>query len=181
MILVASLPVLAVGYWFGDLLEEVFRNLLTVAILLMVFGLLFFFYERLGFKNNTLKELSFGQAIKIGMAQVFALIPGVSRSGITIIAGLGENLKREEAARFSFLLSLPAVFGAGVKKVYDLSHIGLPSAEILAFLVGFLISLVIGYFSLRYLLKYLTNHSLDVFAWYRIVLGATIFILYYYG
>lgn len=181
MILVASLPVFIIGYLTEDLITEIFRSVSTVGILLIAFGLLFFFYEKLGLKNNNISDLSWGQAIKIGVAQVFALIPGVSRSGITIIAGLGENLKREEAAKFSFLLAIPAVFGAGVKKIYDLSQVGLAQGESLIFAVGLLSSLIVGYFSIKFFLRYLKNNSLNIFGWYRILVGIIVLFFYYYG
>ncbi|MBI5621561.1 hypothetical protein HY933_01695 [Candidatus Falkowbacteria bacterium] len=122
--------------------------------------------------------MGWGVAVKIGVAQVLALVPGVSRSGITIIAGLGENLQRDEAARFSFLLSIPAVFGAGVKKMYDLSQSGLNHEEAV-FGVGVLVSAIVGYLCIKYFLQYLKGHSLAVFGWYRILLGLSLLIWYY--
>jgi len=180
MIIVASIPVLLVGYLFGDWLESFFRPLPSVAALLIFVGLLFFYYEKVSSKTDNINQLTFGKVLIIGLAQVLALVPGVSRSGITIIAGLEQNLKREEAARFSFLLSLPAVFGAAVKKIFDISKVGLPANEVILFVVGLATSFIVGYFALRFFLKYLENHSLNIFGWYRIILGLAVLVLFYF-
>jgi len=182
LILVASVPVFVVGVLGGDALESGFHSLLSLAAVYIFFGLLFFFYEKVSLKNKDLTTLSWSQAIKIGIAQILALIPGVSRSGITIIAGLGENLKREEAARFSFLLSLPAVAGAAVKKGYDLHKVGLQSGEATLLIIGLVVSAIIGYLCIKYFLIYLKNHSLNIFGWYRIILGLALIIgVIFYG
>ncbi|MFA6533958.1 MAG: undecaprenyl-diphosphatase UppP [Patescibacteria group bacterium] len=181
MILVATIPAVIVGFLAEDLLAQYFGSPQSVAIWLIAVGGLFFVLEKVSLKNRSLENISWGGAIAVGLAQALALIPGVSRSGITIITGLGQNLKRADAARFSFLLSIPAVFGAGLKKFYDLSKVGLPSGEALLFAVGLVSAALVGYFCLKYFLKYLENHSLAIFGWYRIILGVLVLLLVYYA
>ena len=133
--------------------------------------------EKISKKSCELNELNWKSALLIGFAQVLALIPGVSRSGITIIAGLGVNLKRDEAARFSFLMAIPIIFGAGVKKVFDLLEQGLNGDQLVLFIVGFISALISGYFCVKYFLRYLKGHSLNIFGTYRILLSIIIIIL----
>ncbi|MFA5076082.1 MAG: undecaprenyl-diphosphate phosphatase [Patescibacteria group bacterium] len=178
MILVGSLPAIFIGYLLTIFDDGLLRSVTSAAIVLIAFGILFFIYEIIGQKNKDLSQLSWAGALRIGLAQILALIPGVSRSGVTIIAGLGENLKRTEAARFSFLLSLPVIFAAGVKKSFDLIQQGINPSEIGLFVVGFVVSGVVGYFCLKYFLQYLANHSLNVFGIYRIILGAAVLIYF---
>ncbi|MFA5358459.1 MAG: undecaprenyl-diphosphate phosphatase [Patescibacteria group bacterium] len=182
MLLVSSIPVFFVGYIISSSAQNYFHSLRNVAIMLIVFGVFFFIYEKIGKKEHTIEQLSWRSTVRIGLLQVLSLIPGVSRSGITIIAGLGEGLKRSEATRFSFLLSLPAVFGAGVKKIYDLSSVGVPADEKSVFVIGFAISAVSGFFCIKYFLRYVQNHGLNFFGWYRVVLGVLLlFWIYIYG
>ena len=107
---------------------------------------------------------------------MLAFVPGVSRSGITILAGISQKLKREVAARFSFLLAIPVVFGAGVKKIYDLIKVNLSGSEWFVLFLGLLTSLIAGYFAIRFLLRFLTKHPLNVFAYYRIIFGVIIIL-----
>lgn len=179
MILAATIPVIIVGFLAEDLIDQYTRSVPSIAVLLIVFGLFFFLFEKISLKNRNIENISWSGALFIGLAQVLALVPGVSRSGVTIIAGLGQNLKRSDAARFSFLLSIPAVFGAGLKKIYDLRETGLPSGEGLLFIVGLASAALVGYICLKYFLKYLENHSLNIFGWYRIILGVLALILIY--
>ena len=119
-----------------------------------------------------MQQLTIGVAIFIGCAQALALIPGVSRSGITIIAGLSQKLNRDAAARFSFLLSMPLVFGAGLKKTIELLGTqSLDQSQLLALGLGFIASALTGYVVIKYFLRFVERHSLAVFAYYRIVLG----------
>ena len=175
-IVVSSMPAGVVGYFIEDLAETVFRDLWLVALLLIGVGVLFIVFEKISQKIKELDQMDWRTAIIIGLAQVLALVPGVSRSGITILAGLSQGLRRAVAARFSFLLAVPVVFGAGLKKLYDVSTAGLASNEWLIMVVGFLSAAIVGYLAIRFLLKYLENHSLNVFAYYRFLLGAVVII-----
>ena len=176
-ILVGTLPAGIAGYFVADLAETAFRNLWLIASLLIIIGLLFFIMEKYSAKVKDLDQLSWQGSFLIGMAQAIALIPGVSRSGITIVTGLFLGLKRQVAARYSFLLSIPIVFGAGLKKIYDLAKIGLSSHQWGLMAVGFFVSALVGYLAIRFLLKFLANHTLKVFGYYRIALGIIIILI----
>lgn len=168
----ATLPAAIIGFYFERIVEIYFRNSIIVAIMLIAFGILLYLADTFSQKSRKITELNLGGALIIGLAQALALIPGVSRSGITIIAGLSQKLQREQAAKFSFLLSIPIVFGAGLKKLLDLQQIAADQVFILA--IGFTASAVVGYFVIKYFLKFLQSHSLKIFAYYRIALGLVI-------
>jgi len=175
-IAVGSVPAAVVGYLVSDLAETIFRNLWLVASLLIGVGLLFIIFERIFQKTKGITQLRWSGAVIIGIAQALALVPGVSRSGITILAGLSQGLQRAAAARFSFLLSVPIVFGAGLKKIYDITNGGLPGSQWLMMVIGFVVSAVVGYFAIKFLLRFLETHSLNVFAYYRFFLGAVVIV-----
>lgn len=176
-ILIATIPVLLVGYFFEDKISLLFRKPSSVAIMLILIGLLFFYIEKKSEKTKDMNGLDWMSAIMIGIFQIFALVPGISRSGITIIAGMNSGLKRTEAAKFSFLLAIPAIFLASVKKFYDLYFAGINSNEIYLYVLGTIFSFVAGFLAIKYLLKFLEKYSLNWFGWYRIVLGIIILIL----
>jgi len=121
-----------------------------------------------------LQTMTAKDSLIIGLAQVLAFIPGTSRSGITIIAGLSRKLKREAATRFSFLMSIPVVLGAGLKTLLDVDNWNDINVAIL--LVGGLSAATFGYLAIKYFLKYISHHSLNIFAWYRLIIGCLILI-----
>lgn len=175
---VATIPALVIGYFFESAVNLMFRSPVSVAWVLIVFGLVLYLADQYLHKVRSLNQLTWPAALVIGLLQTLAFIPGVSRSGITIVAGLTQKLKRQDAARFSFLLAIPAVLAAGAKKSLDLyqSH-ALNSADFMVLLAGFFVSAVVGYLCIKYFLKYLQNHSLKIFAYYRIVLGVVILVI----
>lgn len=173
-LLVGTFPAAIVGFYFENIIEMYFRNAALVAVMLIAVGILLYLADRFFEKIKSMNDLSWRGAIIIGCAQALALIPGVSRSGITIIAGLSQKLQREQAARFAFLLSMPVVFGAGVKKVLDLEQIN--TEQSIIFLVGFLSSAAVGYLVIKYFIKFLQTYSLKIFAYYRVILGVVILI-----
>ena len=175
-IFVATFPAAIAGYFLDDIAETLFRNLWLVAGMLVLFGIFFIIFEKLFPKIYELDKLSWYGAILIGVAQAIALVPGVSRSGITIITGMSQGLKRSVAAKFSFLLSIPIVFGAGLKKILDVSAEGLAGSEWAVMAVGFIVSASVGYLAIKFLLKYLQNNPLNVFAYYRFALAAVVII-----
>ncbi len=180
-ILFSTIPAAFAGYFWENEISTVFRQPLIVAITFITIGLILYFSDWFFAKSKSFTDITFTNSIIIGLAQSLALIPGVSRSGITIIAGLSQKLNREAAARFSFLLSIPIVFGAGLKKVIDLlSQPELLEGELLVLALGFLSSAIIGIFCIKYFLRFLQNHSLKIFAIYRLLVGAVIilFILF---
>lgn len=168
----ATLPAVAIGYFFESIIETAFRSTTIVAVMLIGVGGLLYVVDRHAPKIKAMNHLTLGSALIIGFAQALALIPGVSRSGITIIAGLSQKLNRVAAARFSFLLSMPIILGAGLKKTTDLlATQTLAAGQLLTLGVGFLSSAVVGYLVIKYFLRFIERHSLAVFAYYRILLG----------
>ena len=174
---VATLPAAIAGFFLEEQIETVFRSSVSVALMLIIFGVLLYLADRYFSKIRTIDQLNLNNALFIGIFQTLALIPGVSRSGITIIAGLGQKLKRQQAARFSFLLAMPIVFGAGLKKVSDLVIERSGDQDFLVLILGFLSSAIAGYFCIKYFLKFLENHSLAIFAVYRVILGIIILVI----
>lgn len=168
-ILVACIPAAIVGLLFKDLIEENLRDWYWVAAALVVVGLLMLLAEKVGAKRRGLREMNYFDYIFIGCAQAIALYPGVSRSGITITAGLFRGVSRSAAARFSFLLSMPIVFAAGLFQLKDLAEAGFETFVPMQFAIGFFVSAVVGYAAIRFLIRYLEKHSLGVFVVYRIL------------
>ena len=186
LIIVGCIPGAVVGAIGDQFIESLFHSpneahrasaMLAIAALLAMLGALLWLADRLARHRRTLSQISFGDAIVIGLAQALALLPGVSRSGSTITAGLALGLRREAAARFSFLLATPIIAGAGLKKAYDVLQAGFPAAERLPFLVGFLAAAVVGYLCIAFLLRYLQRNSVNVFVYYRWLLALGIVLL----
>jgi undecaprenyl-diphosphatase len=153
---------------------------LAIIIILLAFAL--FIVERVARHTRTMESLTFKDVVIIGLAQAFAIFPGVSRSGSTITAGLALGLKRDEAARFSFLLGAPIIAGAGLKSLWDLLKLsqagaGLAGNELILFPIGIVVAAISGYFCIKFLLNYLQKHSTDVFVYYRWALAALIVVV----
>lgn len=172
-----SIPVVVVGFFFDDLINEFFRGSFIISIFLLSGSLIMFLAEKHLYKRKAhKKELSLKGVLNVGLAQAFALLPGISRSGVTISAGIFEGLSREEAARFSFLLSTPAVLAAGFYKLFttfgEIQSIGYEP-----WLTGMLVSFVSGVVTIRLLLDFLKKRGLMGYVWYRILLVGAILIL----
>ncbi|MDD2807095.1 MAG: undecaprenyl-diphosphatase UppP [Patescibacteria group bacterium] len=181
LLLMATIPAVVVGYLFDNAAETYLRSSALVAIMLIVFGIILYVADRFLLQVKSLNQITVVNSLVIGFAQAIALIPGVSRSGITIIAGLSQKFKRQDAARFSFLLSMPIIFGAGAKKIIDLMQgQGANNSEFLILTLGFISSALTGYFCIKFFLSYLQNHSLKIFAYYRIIIGIVILIFLYF-
>ncbi len=177
LIIAATVPAAVVGKLFEHQVEAVFRsNPLLIASFLVGFGLLLGAVDLFGRKRLILDEITPTSALTIGLMQCLALIPGVSRSGITITAGLMLGFTRESAARFSFLMSLPIVAGAALLKTVHLFKHGIPVGEGLPMLVGIIFSAVTGYASVAFLLRFVQKRSLSPFVWYRVVVGVALMI-----
>ena len=170
-IAVATVPGALSGLLFEDYVEGIFREPYVVASALVIFSFVIFFADRFGNKVNDISHINLKSAIIIGLFQMLALIPGVSRSGATISAGLFLGLKREEAAKFSFLLSAPIIFGAGIFTLPNIIKDGIDSS----FIAGIVSSAIAGYFAIKFLFKFLEKRSYLGFAAYRILLGVLIF------
>ncbi len=183
LLVVATIPAGLAGLLFQKKIEGVVReNLYVIGSMAIVIGLVMWWAERVGRKQKDLGHVSPADAISIGVAQALALIPGVSRSGITMSAGLIRNLDREAAARFSFLLLTPTVGGIAVKKFYDLMKHegGIPHDMQTAMLVGMLVSAITGGFVIKFLLEFLRRRTFAVFIAYRIVFGIIVIALAFF-
>ncbi|MEA1962963.1 MAG: undecaprenyl-diphosphatase UppP [Patescibacteria group bacterium] len=177
-IILATIPAATAGYFLEDIIENKLRSVFVVVIMLFIVALLFVIFEKIKNKQKEISDISWKKALIIGFAQSLALIPGTSRSGITIIAGLGVGLKREAAVRFSFLLSLPIILGASIKKIPQLFNAGLDNYEFLILLAAFCASFISGWLTIKYFLRFVKKHSLISFALYRIILAIIVLLLF---
>ena len=174
-ILVGTIPILVFGFLFSDQIETGARNLRLIGTTMIVLGLVLLAAEKVGTRSRELDTLRWRDGILVGFAQAAALVPGVSRSGATISAGLFLGLERAAAARYSFLLSVPAVVLSGL---YELRDIGGDSdATVGATALATVLAFVVGYASIAFLLRYLATHTVYVFVAYRIALGALVLAL----
>jgi undecaprenyl-diphosphatase len=174
LILLATVPGALIGFYFEDFFATEVRSPWVVVINLVFVGVLFLVAEAVGPKTQSAIKLGPLGALGIGLAQAAALVPGVSRSGATITCGLFLGLRREEAARFSFLMSVPVTAAAASLGLAEAAGEGMDSQEAAMFLVGSVSSGVVGYLAIRFLLGFLANHSLRVFAYYRFALAAVV-------
>jgi undecaprenyl-diphosphatase len=174
LVIIGSLPVSIVGLLFKKQIEGTFtKNLWVIATMMIVVGLLLSLAEWLGKRERSMNELRLGDAVAVGLAQVLALIPGSSRSGSTIMGGLFSGLTRETAARFSFLLSIPAIAASGLLELREAIH-KLPEGSYIPLIVATIVSGLVGYASIWFLLRFLRKHSTGVFVVYRLIIGAAI-------
>ncbi len=175
LIVASAVPAAVVGKLYEHQFEEMFRSKpLLIGLFLILFGIALGVVDRVGQKRRLLDEVSPPRALIIGLFQCLALIPGVSRSGITITAGLLLGFTRESAARFSFLMSLPIVAGAALLKMLHVLKDGIPAGEGLPMLVGIIVSAVTGYISVAFLLRYVQKRSIAPFVWYRVIVGGAV-------
>lgn len=172
LLVLGTIPAVVVGVLLQDLVETVFRSTNLVAFNLIWVGVLMLAVDRVAKRNQEISSLTPTKSLGIGAAQALALVPGVSRSGITITAGLLQGLDRVSATRFSFLLSAPAIAGATLKVI--ISDGGQIASEPALFAAGIIASAVSGYLAIKFLISYLGKHGLGVFAYYRISLGTLI-------
>jgi undecaprenyl-diphosphatase len=173
-VLAACVPAGLVGALFEKEIEYYFRHPSVIVVTLLLGAFLFFWVERRFQSNGEMQSLSLKQAVAIGAAQSLALIPGVSRSGITIVVGMMCGLRREQAARFSFLMASPLMLAAGLKKSIDLFGEPISSTEMTALLIGVATSAVAGWLVIRFLLNFLRSRGLEWFAYYRIALAVLV-------
>lgn len=179
-LIVATLPAVVLGVLLEPFIETVFRQIWVVGAALILFSFVFILAEKIGKKVKSKEQLSFFGALMIGLFQALALVPGISRSGSTISAGLFANLTREESAKFAFILSGPIVAGAGLKKFLEsINAFGTNSAEIGFFAIGMISSAIFGYLTIKYFLKYLTTQTLYPFVIYRIILGVILIAAFF--
>ena len=177
LILVATVPAGLIGFFFEDFFKTAVRSPWVVVLNLALVGVLFIVAEALGRKSRRASKLSFLEAAGIGFVQAAALVPGISRSGATITLGLFLGLHRAEAARFSFLMSVPITAAAALLSIGELVGEGIAPYDLLLFAAGCVSSGIVGYLAIRFLLNYLADHSLRAFAYYRFGLAALVAVL----
>lgn len=171
-LILGTIPAMIFGLLLENYMETTFRTPLFVVVTLLLGSLLFYVAERAGKQNEA---LTVKKGLWVGFFQSLALFPGTSRSGATISGGLIFGLTREEAARFSFLLSFPIIFGSGLLKAFDMIHGGVGLGEDL--LVGSAAAFIVGICAIHYLLRYLRHHTLNIFIWYRIILAGIVLVV----
>ena len=170
----ATVPAAAAGYFLEDAAENIFRNPIIIALTLIIFALVLWYADSYNKKTKNLKNPKLLTIFLIGCAQALAIVPGVSRSGITISAALFLGFSRVTSARISFLLSIPIIAGAAILKIRHLTFTDITGPVILAFFTA----LIIGWLTIKFLMQFLSKHNFNIFVFYRIVLGLIIFALY---
>ena len=181
LVIIGSLPVGIVGLIFKKQIEGAFtKNLWVIATMMVVIALLLALAELVGKQRRRMPELGIGDALAVGFAQCLALIPGSSRSGSTIMGGLFAGETRETAARFSFLLSIPAIAASGLLELKQALHV-LPHGSLVTLAVGTVVSAIVGYASIWFLLRFLRTHTTGVFIGYRLLVGGAILIMLFSG
>jgi len=173
LVIIGTIPIAALGVLFKHQIETVARNLWLIATTMVVFGVLLGLAEYYGRQKVELRQLKVSDGVILGFAQACALIPGVSRSGGTITAGLFLGLQRTAAVRYSFLLAIPAVVAAGLFTIPDIGKGGISPAQMI---VATVIAFVIGFGVIHWLLRWVAKHTVYAFVWYRIALGALLFV-----
>lgn len=173
-LVIGTIPGVVFGLLLEDKAETIFRSPLIIASTLIIAGFFLYWADKKFKGQKELKDVNLKDAIFIGLFQALAIIPGVSRSGITITAGLFKNFNRSNAARFSFLLSTPIIAGSAILKVPELFASGLESS----LLIGILTSAIFGYLAIKYLLRFLEKYGYELFFWYRLTLGIIIILFY---
>jgi len=182
LIVVASIPAAFIGYFLAPLFEKAFESLLVVGIGLIFTGFILRVSERIATRRINLKqsdEMTYGDAIFIGLLQALAIIPGVSRSGSTIAAALMSGLDRDFAARFSFIMSIPVILGAGVFKLKDVFLNGVPQSELIPYIIGPATAAVFGFVAIKLVLKLVRQGQLSVFSFYCWSVGLISLVSYY--
>lgn len=174
LMVLATVPGVLAGVSLQHLAETTFRSSQLVAANLIIVAFVMLAADRLGRRTLGLADVTVGRALGIGLAQALALVPGVSRSGITISAGLLAGLDRIAATRFSFLLSAPIIAGATAKVMLEPANLKQFTADWTIYAAGIIAAFISGYFAIRFLLNYLNNHGISAFAYYRILVGVII-------
>lgn len=175
-LVLATLPAVVAGLTCKDLIEHAFASAKMTGVFLLGTAVLLVIAETIGHRNRSMEQVTWQDSLWIGCSQVLALLPGISRSGATIAGGMTRHLDRSSAARFSFLMSVPVMLGAGVVAFKDLADLPAADEFILPLLVGFLAAMVSGYIAIRWLIAYLSRHSLYLFAVYCTILGMIVVV-----
>lgn len=177
-LIAATIPGAIMGILFEDAINNIIRNnFFIIGSALIIMGVILYFVDNKSKQNRSIKDLTLKDAIMVGCAQVFALIPGFSRSGTTISMARGLKLNREDAAKFSFYLSAPIICGAVLLQIIKSETRALILANLAPFALGIIISFITGLICIKYLLKYLKKHNFQIFMWYRVAMGLLVIIL----
>ncbi|MDQ3761452.1 MAG: undecaprenyl-diphosphate phosphatase [Actinomycetota bacterium] len=179
LVIIGSIPIGVLGVLFERQIQTSGRNLWIIAANLIIFGLVLGAAERYGQQQRPLEQLTITSGVALGFAQAMALVPGVSRSGGTISAGLFFGLTRPAAVRYSFLLAIPAVIAAGLFQIPDVFAVGGPGLQpsVAQMVIATLIAFAVGYAAIAWLLRYVQRHSIYLFVWYRVALGIVVLAL----
>ena len=177
LLIFGTIPGGIIGALFERQVEETLRNPFVIGVNFILIGLVMAYAERVSRLTRPLDSVSMIDSLLIGCGQALAVMPGVSRSGITISGGLFRDFDRESAARFSFLLATPLIAGAALKRGFELRHAGIPADMHLPFLLGISISAVVGFAVIAFFLRYLQTRTLKLFIYYRIIFGIIVLIL----
>jgi undecaprenyl-diphosphatase len=179
LVIIGTIPIGVLGFIFEDQIQTSGRNLWIISSTLIIFGLVLAAAEHYGQQRRQLKQLTVTDGVVMGLAQAMALVPGVSRSGGTISAGLFLGLTRPTAVRYSFLLAIPAVIAAGLFQIPDVFAVGGPGLQpsVAQMVVATLLAAAVGYAAIAWLLRYVERHSVYLFVWYRLALGTAVLVL----
>ncbi len=180
-LLVAFIPAVIAGLLLGDYIDNLLENPISVAIFLILGGFLLFKVDD-WFGNATETKISYKTALKIGLFQTLAILPGVSRSGASIVGGMTQRLSRTTAAEFSFFLAIPTMLGATVKKSYDFYKAGfvLTHDQINILIVGNIVGFIIAMIAIKTFIDFLSKHGFKIFGYYRIIAGITILFIHFF-
>lgn len=176
LIFIGAIPTGLIGIFFEDFFVQLFSSTLITGFMLIITGLLLYLAERLSNTSKNIADFKYHNAIIVGIAQGLAIIPGISRSGSTIVGSLLQGLNREEAARYSFLLSVPVIFGAGLLQTKETLTTGLTGISWNSIIAGTFAAAIAGYFAIKYLLHILRTGSLIIFSYYCWTIGLLVII-----
>lgn len=182
---VGFIPSAVFGLLLSDFIDSLLENVIVVAVMLLLGGIVFILIDNWMKKSETKEdeELSYAKVLKIGLFQCIAMIPGVSRSAATIIGGISQGLSKRQAAEFSFFLAVPTMFAATAKKMFDFYQDGITitNDQWLLLGVGNLVGFIVAIIAIKSFINFITKNGFKLFGWYRIIVGATIIILYFMG
>lgn len=179
---VAFLPAAVIGFLFIDYIDQLLENVIVVAIMLVIGGIVLLFVDKWFVKTDIDLDVNYKEAFNIGLFQVIAMIPGVSRSAATIIGGLTQKLSRKAAAEFSFFLAVPTMFAATVYKMYEYhTEVGFAANDWGILLIGNVAAFVVAILAIKSFVNYVTKYGFKLFGYYRIIVGVAIIVLYLLG
>lgn len=179
LLVLATVPAVVIGFLFKDFFESLFLEPRSVSLFMIATGAILFVSEKIGKKSRGIDSMDWKDGLLIGLAQALSIIPGISRSGATISAGLSRNLRREDSTRFSFLMAIPIIAGTGLFKVID-SYKTISHQTVLPMIVGFLAAFLTGFLAIRFLIGFVQTNKLSYFAYYCWAFGLLSFVSIYY-